>query len=146
MLAIFDAIFSFFLSLSGCFFYRYRLTSKIKVSFIIFLSVVIIMFTRFMFHQYPRFMFCILASISFISLLYRLLSVQAEADHVPTPRSLVSVGNQPTYCQSTANDCSSESRPPNNEPTMEKSDNEPQNFTEVPKVDKPLNSNADSWP
>lgn len=29
---------------------------------------------------------------------------------------------------------------------MEKSDNEPQNFTEVPKVDKPLNSNAASWP
>ena len=26
------------------------------------------------------------------------------------------------------------------------SDNGPQNFTEVPKVDKPLNPNADSWP
>ena len=64
VIAIFDAIFSF-LSLSGCFFYRYPLRSKIKVSFvIIFLLVVIIMFTRFMFHQYPRFMFCILASIS----------------------------------------------------------------------------------
>ena len=64
VLAIFDAIFSF-LSLSGCFFYRYPLRSKIKVSFvIIFLLVVIIMFTRFMFHQYPQFMFCILASIS----------------------------------------------------------------------------------
>ena len=29
---------------------------------------------------------------------------------------------------------------------MKKSDNEPQDFTEVPKVDKPQNSNAASWP
>ena len=72
--------------------------------------------------------------------------IEAEADHVATPRSLVSAANRPTYSQSAVNDCSSESRPPNNEPTLEKSDNEPQNFTEVPKVDKPLNSNAASWP
>ena len=75
-----------------------------------------------------------------------LVYVEAEADHVATPRSLVPAANWPTYSQSAINNCSSESRPPNNEPTLEKSDNEPQNFTEVPKVAKPLYSNAASWP
>ena len=75
-----------------------------------------------------------------------LVYVEAEPDHVATPRSLVPAANRPTYSQSAVNDCSSDSRSPNNEPTLEKSDNEPQNFTEVPKVDKPPNSNAASWP
>ena len=75
-----------------------------------------------------------------------LVYVEAEADHVATPRSLLPAANRPTYSQSALNDCSSESRPPNNDPTLEMSDNGPQNFTEVPKVDKPLNPNADSWP
>ena len=63
-----------------------------------------------------------------------------------TPRSLVPAVNRPPYSQSALNDCSPESRPPNNELTLEMSDNGPQNFTEVPKVDKPLNPNADSCP
>ena len=75
-----------------------------------------------------------------------LVYVEAEADHVASPGSLVPAANWPTYSQRAVNNCSAESRSPNNEPTLEKSDNEPQNFTEVPKVDKPLNSNAASWP
>ena len=75
-----------------------------------------------------------------------LVYVEAEADHVATPRSLLPAANRSTYSQSALNDRSSESRPPNNEPTLEMSDNGPQNFTEVPKVDTPLNPNADSWP
>ena len=75
-----------------------------------------------------------------------LVYVEAEADHVATPRSFAPAANWPAYSQSAVNNCSSESRPPNNEPTLEKSDNEPQNFTEVPKVAKPLYSNAASWP
>ena len=75
-----------------------------------------------------------------------LVYVEAEADHVATPRSLVPAVNRPTYSQSELNDCPSESRPPNNELTLEMSGNGPQNFTEVPKVDKPLNPNVDSWP
>ena len=54
---------------------------------------------------------------------------------------------QPAYIlQSTVNSCPSESQPPKNKLTLDKTDNRPQNFTEVPKVSKPLNPNADSWP
>ena len=47
-----------------------------------------------------------------------LVYVEAEADHVASPRSLVPAANRPTYSQSAVNDCLSESRPPNNESAL----------------------------
>ena len=75
-----------------------------------------------------------------------LIYAEAEADHVATPRSLEPAANRPTYSDSTVNSCSSEFRQPKNEPTLDNTDNVPQNFTEAPKLSKPLNPNAGSWP
>ena len=75
-----------------------------------------------------------------------LIYAEAEADHVATPRSLEPAANRPTYSESAVNGCSPEFRPPQNEPTLDETDNGPKNFTEAPKVSKPLNPKADSWP
>jgi len=75
-----------------------------------------------------------------------LIYAEAGADHMATSRSFDPATNRPTYFQSAANSCPSESQPPKNELTLDKTDNRPQNFTEVPKVSKTLNPNADSWP
>ena len=72
--------------------------------------------------------------------------MQNQADHVATPRSFDPATNWPTYSQSAVNSCPSESQPPKSELTLDNTDNRPQNFTEVPKVSKPLNPNAYSWP
>ena len=75
-----------------------------------------------------------------------LVYAEAEADHVATPRSLDPAADRSTYSQSAVNDCSPESRPPENEPMLDETNNGPQSLPEVPKVSKPLNPNADSWP
>jgi len=71
---------------------------------------------------------------------------RGRSDHVATSRSFDPATNQPTYFQSAVNSCPSESQPPKNKLTLDKTDNRPQNYSEVPKVGKPLNPNADSWP
>ena len=63
-----------------------------------------------------------------------------------TPRSLDPAANRSTCSQSAVNGCSSESRPPKNEPTLDDTNNGPQSLPEVPKVSQPPNPNADSWP
>ena len=75
-----------------------------------------------------------------------LIYAEAEADAVGTPISLDPADNRPTHSESTQNSCSSECQLPKNEPTLDNTDNRPQNFTEVPKVSKPLNLNANRWP
>ena len=75
-----------------------------------------------------------------------LIYAEAEADPMGTPISLDPAANRPTHSKSTQNSCSSECQLPKNEPTLDNTDNRPQNFTEVPKVSKPLNLNANRWP
>ena len=75
-----------------------------------------------------------------------LIYAEAEPDPVGTPISLDPPANRPTCSESAQNSCSSECQLPKNELTLDNTDNRPQNFTEVPKVSKPLNLNANSWP
>ena len=75
-----------------------------------------------------------------------LIYAEAEPDPVGTPISFDPAANRPTRSESAQNSCSSECQLPKNEPTLDNTDNRPQNFTEVPKVSKPLNLNANSWP
>jgi len=76
----------------------------------------------------------------------KLVYTEAEADHMAAPRPLEPAANQPIYSKGVVNGCSSESWLPKNELTLDSTENRPQNFTEVPKVSKPLNPNANTWP